>query len=481
MRIEAYTSKYELGDREVEKYSPRRNIVILPVVECAAYIAFNNTYRFLQEHGEYISHNNRVDLSVKMLNHGYGCTHVGPERVLVEESMLLLLHNPVVSAGIVYELGCGAFDFQRDVEFLASLRPDAPFAYIRIHPRSYRSLKSIVTVCNLGREGCESFNIDYNELYQVYSEILGKTIKYVSNMSKKSINYETLLENSRIGVINGASNPSSIITNKYVGELMEKYIREYKGVVVEGQFSELVPSRIMKLTRGDKALEAKLREMFRRSLSFKQAPEQPEPTPGNIRGGIASLELKQVMTTLRVPFHEGIIDPTIRFDAVSLGEMISRGNILIKYIKENNFSEASKVFTELLRYDEFKRGLLLVESAGYDPMTGNILVMMGVNTIYFTTGLGSPWGGLVPTIKVTTDKHTWLRYGGDKGFIDYYIDLSSNREKILSDLERILINIYNDHRLKHEEIQTLQRYRLGSIVIGVETYNLTLQQIYMRA
>ncbi len=478
--VSMYMNRYDIDGEKYERYSPRRNIFILPIVECVAYIAYNYTYKFLYEKTRPI-HSDRVDLSVKMLSHGYGCTHVGPERILVEESMILLLLNPVVSAGIVFELGCGAFSFERDVEFLASVRSDTPYLYVRVHPQSYRALKSIVVACNIDHPGCERVEVDYGNLYNIYSSYFEKIVSRVAGMERVVIPLRRALENSRLGVINGASNPSSIITNRVIGEFMEQMITKYNTTVIEGQFSELVPEKILRLARGDKELEQKLMEMFRRNLSFKQAPEQPEPTPGNIRGGIASLEMKQVMTTLRVPFNEGIVDPTIGFDAVSLGELISSGRRLIKNIKEGRFREASRILVGLLRYNGFKRGLILVESAGYDPMTGNVLAMMGVNTIYFTTGLGSPWGGLVPTIKVTADKHTWMRYGGEEGFIDYYIDLSRSRGGIMDDLESILVETYSGGRVRHENIGVLGRYLYGNYVIGVETYNLTLQQIYMRA
>ncbi len=482
MNLRVYPRKYRIGGGEHVLPGIRNDIAVLPIVECVAPIAYGYTmdgllvkYRVRPRDGS------KSNVRVKFLSHGYGCTHIGPERILVETSLLLLLQNPVFGGLVVFELGCGAFGFKKKVEFTAWMRPDTPIIYVKIQPRSYPSLRSIITHCNLEGDGCRSEELEYSKVKGRYIELLHELLEKTQSKRVVEMNPEKALRDLRIGVINGASNPSSIIANKTIGELAAKLVDEHGLVVVEGQFSELVPEKVLRLARGDRSIESKLIGMFKRNLTFKQAPEQPEPTPGNIRGGIATLEIKQVMTTLRVPFiEEGL--GTSSFKVISLEDMLRNGRKLINAINNNHFNEASRIYEEHVGITSYRRGLVLVESAGYDPMTGNILAMHGVQAIYFTTGLGTPWGSLVPTIKVTADQHAWKRYGGPRGFIDYYIDPSRKASIIHRELKKILLDTINGSWLKHEYNQELfQLEDKDGSRIGWETYNLSLQQLYMRA
>ncbi len=481
--VMVYERKYRIGPGEATLPGFRNDIVVLPIVECTAPLAYGYTLDALSKKHSPAPRGSSGNppIRLKFISHGYGCTHIAPERILVETSLTLLLQNPVFGGIIVYELGCGAFGFKENVEYLAHLRPDTPLIYVRIQPRSYPSIKSLITYCNLGGKECVEEEIAYDEVRDRYGELFNKLLETVASKKRAGWRKDRVLENTRLGVINGASNPSSIISNKTIGELMGSMIEWYGLTVAEGQFSELVPEKIMRLAAGNHAVESKLMEMFKRSLTFKQAPGQPEPTPGNIRGGIPTLEVKQVMTTLRVPYAEIGLPTGIGLKAISIEDMIRRGRELIKNIKKGLYEEASLKMEELIGLKGFRRGLILVESAGYDPMTGNVLAMLGVQAIYFTTGLGTPWGSLVPTIKVTADKHAWERYGGPNGFIDYYIDPSKGSGETHRDLEELLLKVIGGEWLRHEYNQLLLEYRGGNRVIGWETYNLTLQQLYMRA
>lgn len=478
--VSVYVNTYDIGS---ETWIPgfRRSIVVLPVVECVATIAYRYTLSALRDKYEYVAGVGDADISMRLVSHGYGCTHIGPEKILVEESLLLLLLNPNIAGIIVFELGCGAFDFRRKAEFIAHVRRDTPVIYVRIQPYSYPSLHSLLVTCNIDGRGCRVEKTPYDKLYELYRDALYKLIDIVASKKRIRKKIAEVLEKTRIGVINGASNPSSIIANKTIGDFMEYMIRKHDILAVEGQFSELVPDKIMRLVAGNKEYVEKLIEMFKRSLTFKQAPEQPEPTPGNIRGGIPTLEVKQVMTTLRVPFNEGIADPSINVRILSLEDMLRYGRRLVSAIEKEEYAKASRIYAELLGLEKLRRGLLLVESAGYDPMTGNILAGLGVQAIYFTTGLGTPWSSMVPTIKVTADIHAWKRYGGSDGFIDYYVDQSRGREKIFNDLYNILVDTINGEKLRGEKLQVMEILGDGETRIGIETYNLTLQQLYIRA
>lgn len=95
-------------------------------------------------------------------------------------------------------------------------------------------------------------------------------------------------------------------------------------------------------------------------------PVSENPSPGNERGGITTLEEK------------------------SLGAVMKGG---------------SSPVVDILRYGETagERGLCLVDSPGNDAVSTTALAAAGAQLILFTTGRGTPYGGPVPTLKIAAN------------------------------------------------------------------------------
>ena len=137
-------------------------------------------------------------------------------------------------------------------------------------------------------------------------------------------------------------------------------------------------------------------------------PISENPSPGNIAGGITTLEEK------------------------SLGAVQKSG--------------ASQL-CETLRYGARKAlpGLSLLESPGNDAVSSTALAAAGANVILFTTGRGTPMGFPVPTIKVSSNsalaarKPHWIDFDagvllGDAPpgrttdrFLDFVLDVASGK------------------------------------------------------
>lgn len=95
-------------------------------------------------------------------------------------------------------------------------------------------------------------------------------------------------------------------------------------------------------------------------------PVHENPSPGNIAGGITTLEEK------------------------SLGAIQKGGHA---------------VLTQVLRYGEraARPGLALLEAPGNDGISSTALVAAGANILLFTTGRGTPLGFPVPTLKISSN------------------------------------------------------------------------------
>jgi altronate hydrolase len=105
---------------------------------------------------------------------------------------------------------------------------------------------------------------------------------------------------------------------------------------------------------------------FRKYFIAHGEPISENPSPGNIEGGITTLEEK------------------------SLGAVQKAGRGTV---------------TEVLRYGERarRRGVVLLEAPGNDAVSSTALTAAGATVILFTTGRGTPLGFPAPTLKIATN------------------------------------------------------------------------------
>jgi len=98
-----------------------------------------------------------------------------------------------------------------------------------------------------------------------------------------------------------------------------------------------------------------------------------QPTPGNIKGGLTTIEEK------------------------SLGAIAKAGSAVVQAVYEYGQRPAVK-------------GLVVMDSPGREPELLTGMAAAGANLIVFSTGLGAPQGfPFVPVIKVTGNGVTWQR------------------------------------------------------------------------
>jgi altronate hydrolase len=105
---------------------------------------------------------------------------------------------------------------------------------------------------------------------------------------------------------------------------------------------------------------------FKQYFIRNQQPVHENPSPGNIAGGITTLEEK------------------------SLGAVQKGGHATV---------------TEVIRYGErtHRSGLTLLEAPGNDGVSSTALVAAGASIVLFTTGRGTPLGFPAPTLKISSN------------------------------------------------------------------------------
>lgn len=97
--------------------------------------------------------------------------------------------------------------------------------------------------------------------------------------------------------------------------------------------------------------------------------------------------------------------------------------------------------------------LSLVNGPGNDLVAATNLAASGINLLIFTTGRGTPFGSLVPTIKVATNheiarrKKNWIDFDGGRM-------LDEDPLKVRDDLLDLLIQVASGEMVKAEEDDT---------------------------
>jgi altronate dehydratase large subunit len=277
------------------------------------------------------------------LLHSKGCGQLKPDLRIITRTLIGLGINPNVGGVLLVGLGCEAVDIE---EVYGSIRERGRIAEkIVIHQEG-----GMDRTVRAGRERVERL-----------LEKIGKEARTPQGM-----------ENIRLGVKCGSSDATSgIAANPAAGKAVDLLL-EKGGTVFFGETTEFIGAEHILARRGDgeavrKSILDIVARMEERVRQVGVDLRGTQPSPGNIAGGLTTIEEK------------------------SLGAISKSG---------------SHPITGVLEYGEGteRRGLFIMDSPGKedDFLTG--VAAAGANVIVFTSGGGAPQGfPLVPVIKVASN------------------------------------------------------------------------------
>ncbi len=179
-----------------------------------------------------------------------------------------------------------------------------------------------------------------------------------------------------LGLKCGSSDTTSgLASNPALGVAVERFVEEDASVIM-GEVTEFIGAEhILAAQAKDKETGQKILDLVERMENRAKAVgfdmRGGQPTPGNIAGGLTTIEEK------------------------SLGAIAKSGNAVVQAVYE--YGEKPGV-----------KGLVLMDSPGREPELLTGLAAAGCNVIAFTTGRGAPQGfPFVPVIKITGNEKTW--------------------------------------------------------------------------
>lgn len=240
--------------------------------------------------------------------------------------------------------------------------------------------------------------------------IIEDLISYANQFKRESVSVSKLKVGLKCG---GSDGLSGITANPLVGAFSDKVIA-HGGSTVLTEVPEMFGAETILMER------AVNEEVFSKTVSlvndFKEyfikhdQVVYENPSPGNKEGGITTLEEK------------------------SLG-----------CVQKGGFSDVVDVLPYGGRIN--KQGLSLLQGPGNDLVSVTSLAASGAHIVLFTTGRGTPFGGPVPTVKISTNnklfekKRNWIDFnagelvaGKDKETLadelfEYIVRLASGDEK----------------------------------------------------
>lgn len=315
--------------------------------------------------------------------HPFGCSQLGEDQKITQKILAGMVHHP--NAGGVLVLGLGCENNNIDV--------------FKKHIGEYDGER----VRFLNAQDVED---DFGEGVKI--------VKELQEIASHDVRVSVPVSELKVGLKCGGSDGySGISANPLVGRLSDK-LSAIGASTVLTEVPEMFGAEHLLMQRCesrevfDKAVE--LINGFKDYYARHGQVIYENPSPGNKKGGITTLEEK------------------------SLG-CIQKGGL-------------SKVVDVLGIGDKLKKpGLSLLNGPGNDIVAITNLMASGVHMILFTTGRGTPVGSAVPTVKISTNKGLAER---KSAWIDFDASPTLTGESLTNELFEYIISVAEGEKTKNE-------------------------------
>lgn len=360
----------------------RNELWIVPTVGCVNGIAHLIKKVFLEEIGDL-----KVD-NINVLTHNYGCSQLGEDHINTRTILQNTVKHPNAGGVLVLGLGC---ENNQISEFIKTLGP------------------------------YDEDRIKFMVSQEVEDEIeCGKEI--LKSLYKKMLEDER--EEGELGEINfglecgGSDGLSGITANPMLGHFSD-YVISQGGTTVLTEVPEMFGAEtlLMKRCKNQKIFEkcVALINDFKEYFIKHNQEIYENPSPGNKKGGITTLEDKSLGCTQK--------------------------------------SGTSKI-VDVLKYGEIlqEKGLNLLSAPGNDLVATTALAAAKCQIVLFTTGRGNPYGGYVPTVKISTNSELFYR---KRKWIDFdagrLVSENITMEELTKEFVEYIIKIINGKKTNNEK------------------------------
>ena len=314
------------------RFATRNEIWLLPTVGCVAPLVEDIAREARALHA------GRVD-DIVGFGHPHGCSQLGDDLAGTRAALAALCDNPNAGGVLLIGLGCES----NQLDDLVALIPE----------RS-RSKLRIMRAQEPGDERTRAL------------ALVAELVEQAGGMARETAPASALTVGLKCG---GSDALSGLTANPLLGRFTDR-LSASGGKAVLTEIPEIFGAEEALFARASSAqvfdAAAALLNRFKRYFLEQGEPVSENPSPGNIAGGITTLEEK------------------------SLGAVQKGGHApLVDVIDYGATAELA--------------GLTLLEAPGNDAVSSTALAAAGATLILFTTGRGTPLGFPVPTVKVASN------------------------------------------------------------------------------
>lgn len=361
--------------RKNGKVGVRNEIWIIPTVGCV-----NNIATALEKKAQVLL-SGSIE-AIASFPHPYGCSQMGDDQEHTRTILADLINHPNAGGVLVLGLGCENSNIEELKKYIGSYDPDR--------------VKFLVA------------QESEDEIADGLS-LLEELVSYAKQAKREPISVSELIIGMKCG---GSDGLSGITANPTVGAFSDLLISK-GGTTILTEVPEMFGAETLLMNRcKNEALFEKTVDLINDFKTYFKSHNQTiyeNPSPGNKKGGISTLEDKSMGCTQK---------------------------------------SGSAPVCGVLSYGETvkEKGLNLLSAPGNDLVASTALAASGAHIVLFTTGRGTPFASPVPTVKISSNsslyakKNNWIDFNCGvlaegtsmeelkQQFFDFIIDVASGKK-----------------------------------------------------
>ena len=349
--------------------------------------------------------------TVSFLHH-QGCCQMPPDLERVTDTLISLGKSPNLASVLVVSLGCEGTDHERMVKEIAATGKHVEIIHIQ----------------ELG---------GVSKAIQAGTDIARRLVIEASGLQRQPVDVSNIVMAIKCGA---SDTTSGMASNCVIGYVADKLV-DLGATVIFGETTEFLGGEDILASRavggpdgpvGKKIYEI-VSQMEQRAKSVGEDMRGGQPTPGNIAGGLSSIEEK------------------------SLGAIVKSGHRPIQGVLEYTQSAQGK------------KGLWIKDSPGREPEILTGMAATGAQCMMFSTGRGAPQGfPSMPVIKICGNPNTYDRMSHD-------MDLNAGRiitgkktiEEMGEEAFSLLLRVLSGEMTKNEALSyfgSMDIFCLGPVI-----------------
>ena len=369
--------------REYGRAGIRNEIYIIPTVGCVN----NACMRLAKDAQKYIT--GSID-GIFALTHQFGCSQLGEDNENIKKLLCSVALNPNASFVLFVGLGCENNGLDGIKECLAPYNRN-----------------------NIAYFNCQEVEDEHTYGITILKDFADKA----KDFKREEVDLSELCIGLKCG---GSDGYSGLTANPLVGKITDRVVGA-GGCAILTEVPEMFGAEqiLMNKCKSGEVFERykKMIIDFKAYYTKQGFPVYENPSPGNKKGGITTLEEKSLGCIEKAGTTEIV-------DVLDYGEVVK------------------------------EQGVSALNAPGNDLIAATALAASGCQIVLFTTGRGTPFSTFVPTMKIGTNNNISAHKSNWIDFNAYSMD-----EEGLFDL--LLKTVNGEYKCKSEDIREIAFYKTG--------------------